>query len=678
MYNVSMITKCSFGEPVDTGAVLVDVSKKVEQVPVGTLVSAFPFEWKFVMDGGDIVYGLGESVRGMNKRGFKYISWCCDQPSQNESAHSMYGAHNFFIVFGKRTFGIFFDTASRISFDIGWTHSDTITVTCDETGVNLYTITADEDGFLPLESISRQFRKMIGQSYIPPRWAFGFQQSRWGYRTEKDVLEVVRRYEENNIPLDAVCLDIDYMSEYEDFTVDEKKFPDMKKLVSGLAKKGVRLVPIIDAGVKKKEGYSVYDEGHEKGFFCKKEDGSEYVAGVWPGRSHFVDFLNDRAASWFGMNYRTLTDLGIEGFWNDMNEPAMFYSDESLKEVFDHIKSLEGKNLDIDSFFEFTPLSGSTFNRKDDYERFYHEMTQKDGSTKRFRHDKVHNLFGGRMTKAASDALEKILPEKRVLLYSRASTIGAHRYGGIWTGDCCSWWSHLEMQIKMLPALNLCGFLYTGSDTGGFGDSSTRDLVLRWTAFSTFTPLMRNHSAWNTREQECYSFEHPEDFKSILDLRYALIPYIYSEYMKAALNGTMLFRPLSFVWPDDSLARETEDQLLVGDGIMIAPVYKQNATGRYVYLPENMTQVTWRKGKAAQAQLQKGIHFVEVPLDSVVFFVRQGKLVPLAKPARSVDFLDPAPADFVGDGDRYEMYDDDGFTRDTKIDGHLREIVRKR
>ena len=671
-----MVTKHSFGEPVDTGAVLEDISTQVETIPCGVVTQKFPFEWQFGMQPGDIVYGLGETVRGMNKRGFSYTSWCFDQSAQNESSPYMYGAHNFFVVFGAKTFGMFFDTASKITFDIGWTESDTITVTTKDTGVTVYAITADNDGMTELESIVHQFRHMIGQSYIPPKWAFGFQQSRWGYKTEADVREVVRRYEQAEIPLDAVCLDIDYMTEYEDFTVDTKKFPDMKKLTAELKQKGVRLVPIIDAGVKQKKGYSVYDEGIKNGYFCKKEDGTEYTAGVWPGKSHFTDFLNDKAALWFGMHYKVLTDLGIEGFWNDMNEPAMFYSEESLKEVFDHIKSLEGKNLDIDSFFEFTPLSNSTFNRDDDYARFYHNMTQKDGSTKRIRHDKVHNLFGARMTKAASDALAQIEPDKRILLYSRASTVGAHRYGGIWTGDCCSWWSHLEMQIKMIAGLNMCGFLYTGSDTGGFGADTSRDLVLRWTAFSAFTPLMRNHAAWNTRNQECYSFEHPEDFKSILELRYALIPYLYSEYVKAAVKGDMLFKPLSFVWPKDALARETEDQLLVGNDIMIAPVYKQNATGRYVYLPEDMTQVTWQNSCVTQTAVTKGIHFVEVPLNTVVFFVRKGHAVPLAKPASCVDQLSSEIAQIVGDGDSYQLYEDDGFTRSVTLDGHVRTVTR--
>lgn len=474
-----------------------------------------------------------------------------------------------------------------------------------------------------LTDITRQFRALIGQSYIPPRWAFGYQQSRWGYKTEADVREVVRKYRELNIPLDSVVLDIDYMTEYMDFTVDKEKFSDLKGLSAELKKDGMHLIPIIDAGVKVKEGYDVYEEGVKNGYFATKEDGTPYAAGVWPGRSHFTDFFNPQAREWFGSKYKILTDQGIEGFWNDMNEPAMFYSDDSLKEAFDKLESYKGKNLDIQTFFEFTPISGSTFNQLEDYKRFYHRVPGSSNPDEKIRHDKIHNLYGAWMTRAAGEGLEKISPDKRMLIYSRASAIGAHRYGGIWTGDNASTWSHLLQEIKMLPGVNMCGFLYSGADIGGFGDSTSRDLLMRWLALGDFTPLMRNHSAWNTRLQECYSFKNPEEFKSIIDLRYALLPYIYSEFVKAAVNGDSYIRPLAFDYPNDRRAVCTEDELMVGSDILLAPVYTQNAEGRYVYLPEDMTMVTWSDSRAEQKPMSAGDHFVEIPLETVVFFVKK-------------------------------------------------------
>lgn len=666
----NMIEKFTFGKTIQTGAVVepMEAAPSGSVMQFGTLCSGDPFKWTYRMDRGDIVFGLGEQMRGMNKRGGLYESWCSDVPNQDEFTPSMYGAHNFLIVYnGSRfnsiCFALFFDSPARIRYDIGWTDESQLVVTSADTGLDVYVITPAPDRIeSELNDVVRQFRRLIGQSYIPPRWAFGFQQSRWGYKTEADVLTVVDQYRKNGLPLDAVCLDIDYMENYKDFTVDREKFPDLASLSSRLKEKGVRLVPIIDAGIKVQDGYDVYEEGRDRGYFCKKEDGNDFTAGVWPGESCFTDFMQPEAADWFGMKYRRLTDAGIEGFWNDMNEPALFYTKDSLNAVFEKIGTFAGKNLDIDSFFQFTPLSGSTFSMLEDYKSFYHTV-----GGEKIRHDKIHNIYGAMMTRAAGEALQKLSPDRRTLLYSRASCIGSHRYGGIWTGDNKSSWAHLEQEIKMLPSLNMVGYLYSGADIGGFGESATKDLVLRWLALGVFTPLMRNHCAWNGREQECYAFGQTEEFKSILALRYALLPYIYSEFVKAALSGGMYIRPLGFDWPEDHHALECEDQLLVGEGIMIAPIYRQNATSRYVYLPEQMTKVTWQNGKITTEEKGKGSYFVSVPIDSVVFFVRKNCLVPIAQgamEAASSEDIDAGKLGFIGSGSGYRLYSDDGFTRD--------------
>ena len=279
------------------------------------------------------------------------------------------------------------------------------------------------------------------------------------------------------------------------------------------------------------------------------------------------------------------------------------------------------------------------------------------------------------MTRAAALGLKKACPQKRFLLYSRASCIGSHRYGGIWTGDNKSLWCDLLQEIKMLPGLNMAGFLYSGADIGGFGCDTSRDLLLRWLALGCFTPLMRNHCALGGRLQEAYRFEGVEDFKSVMDLRYALVPYIYSEFVKAALTGGMYIKPLAFEWPEDDRAINCEDQLLVGEGIMIAPVYTQNARGRYVYLPEDMTMVTWCGGKFEQELLAKGDHFIKVPVEKVVFFVRSKKLVPLCKPSSCTEKLDTKNFAFAGNGTCYELYDDDGFSLDIDLKKGTRSLT---
>ena len=280
------------------------------------------------------------------------------------------------------------------------------------------------------------------------------------------------------------------------------------------------------------------------------------------------------------------------------------------------------------------------------------------------RHDQVHNLYGYNMTRAASEGLASIAPDKRFLLFSRSSCIGMHRYGGGWTGDNHSWWSHLLLNLKMLPSLNMCGFLYVGADLGGFNADTSRDLLLRWLALGVFTPLMRNHSGCDTRRQEFYQFEGPEDFRSVIETRYRLIPYLYSEYMKAALNGDMLFKPLAFVYPEDEIALQTEDQLMLGNEVMIAPVYTQNATGRMVYLPEEMLFVKFGpEGRITQEVLPAGTHFVKVALNEVPLFIRKGACIPVADPAQTVAGIDPATIRMIGwPGASYDRYDDDGVT----------------
>jgi alpha-glucosidase len=669
-----MLYRYEYGLPAETGAVVHSLPLSSGAPAFGTVLSEEPFAWSFTLSPSDRIYGLGENMRGMNKRGFTYTSWCSDESHQTESSSSLYGAHNFMLVTGAETFGIFFDTASRITFDAGWTDSGVLSVTSGDTGIDVYIITAENGSGTAPVSIVRQFRGLIGRSYIPPRWGFGFQQSRWGYRNESDVRDIIDHFRKAHVPLDAVCLDIDYMTDYEDFTVDENKFPALKTFAADMKKDGVRFVPIIDAGVKAKDGYSVYDEGMKNGYFCTEENGRPFTAGVWPGRSRFPDFLDPEVRSWFGSKYRALTSLGIEGFWNDMNEPAMFYSDESLAEAFEKVKSYEGKNLDIDSFFGFSQATCSTFNRMDDYERFYNRTLMKDGTVRLLRHDKVHNLFGANMTRAAGEGLAEISPDRRMLLYSRASCIGAHRYGGIWTGDNRSWWGHLKQEVQMMCGLNMCGFLYTGADIGGFGSDSSEDLVLRWTAFGVFTPLMRNHSAAGSRRQEFFQFACTDAYRSIMNLRYALIPFLYSEFVKAAVSDSMYFRPLAFDYPEDVRAAGVEDELMLGESLLVAPVYEQNASGRYVYLPEDMIEVRWHNGRSEQHETAKGDHFIEVPCGDVVFFIKHGFRVPLCEAAECTDRIDTSHFTFLGDGTSYGLYEDDGFTRDVKLEGRIRTI----
>ena len=552
-----MIQRFSFGHPFPTQSVVLSLPAESSPVPFLTPDGT---GWRFTLSEQAAVYGLGEMPRGINKRGWHYIANNTDESRHSEDKLSFYGAHNFLLVRdGSTCFGLFVDFPGKVYYDIGYTRHDLFSFHTETSDYDLYLLSGGNEN-----AICKEFRTLIGRSYIPPRWAFGLAQSRWGYKTEEDVREVARQYKEHDLPLDMICMDIEYMQDYADFTVNKERFPDLAKLSADLKAQGIRLVPIIDAGVRIDPNDPTCTEGVEKGYFCKKADGTPFVAAVWPGKAYFADFLRPEVREWFGHKYKALTDCGIEGFWNDMNEPSLFYSPERLRAFLNDMAALREKdNIEQEEFFPRV-VGGAMglMNSPADYASFYHEV---DGQ--KVRHDQVHNLYGGSMTRAAGEAFADLRPGQRTLLYSRSSFIGSHRYGGIWLGDNNSSWAQLLANIQMMPSVQMCGFLYSGADLCGFSSDTTPDLALRWLEFGLLTPLMRNHSAVGTRMQEYYRFpEVLPAVRNMIRLRYALLPYLYSEFMKAALENTSYFRPLAFDYPDDPDAREVEDRASAGRG----------------------------------------------------------------------------------------------------------------
>ena len=666
-----MIQRFSFGHPFPTQSVVLSLPAESGPVPFLTPDGT---GWQLTLSEQAAVYGLGEMPRGINKRGWHYITNNTDESRHSEDKLSFYGAHNFLLVQdGSTCFGLFVDFPGKVYYDIGYTRHDLFSFHTETPDYDLYLLSGGNEN-----AICKEFRTLIGRSYIPPRWAFGLAQSRWGYKTEEDVREVARQYKEHDLPLDMICMDIEYMQDYADFTVNKERFPDLTKLSADLKAQGIRLVPIIDAGVRIDPNDPTCTEGLEKGYFCKKADGTPFVAAVWPGKAYFADFLRPEVREWFGHKYKTLTDCGIEGFWNDMNEPSLFYSPERLRAFLNDMAALREKdNIEQEEFF-LRVIGGAMglMNSPADYASFYHEV---DGQ--KVRHNQVHNLYGGSMTRAAGEAFADLRPGQRTLLYSRSSFIGSHRYGGIWLGDNNSSWAQLLANIQMMPSVQMCGFLYSGADLCGFSSDTTPDLALRWLEFGLLTPLMRNHSAVGTRMQEYYRFpEVLPAVRNMIRLRYALLPYLYSEFMKAALENTSYFRPLAFDYPDDPDAREVEDQLLLGEGLMAAPVYVQNAHGRHVYLPEPMKLLRLRAVDDYDEEiLPAGHHYIRCALDEVLLFLRPGHIVPVAQPANNTSELDDASLtlwSFLPDGEsaEYRMYRDDGVTTEYEKKEHWKTL----
>lgn len=666
-----MIQRFSFGHPFPTQSVVLSLPAESGPIPFLTPDGS---GWQLTLSEQAAVYGLGEMPRGINKRGWHYIANNTDESRHSEDKLSFYGAHNFLLVRdGSTCFGLFVDFPGKVYYDIGYSRHDLLSFHTETPDYDLYLLSGGNEN-----AICWEFRTLIGRSYIPPRWAFGLAQSRWGYKTEEDVREVARQYKEHDLPLDMICMDIEYMQDYADFTVNKERFPDLTKLSADLKAQGIRLVPIIDAGVRVDPNDSTCTEGLEKGYFCKKADGTPFVAAVWPGKAYFADFLRPEVREWFGHKYKALTDCGIEGFWNDMNEPSLFYSPERLRAFLDDMAALREKdNIEQEEFFPRV-VGGAMglMNSPADYASFYHEA---DG--RKVRHDQVHNLYGGSMTRAAGEAFADLRPGQRTLLYSRSSFIGSHRYGGIWLGDNNSSWAQLLANIQMMPSVQMCGFLYSGADLCGFSCDTTPDLALRWLEFGLLTPLMRNHSAVGTRMQEYYRFpEVLPAVRNMIRLRYALLPYLYSEFMKAALENTSYFRPLAFDYPDDPDAREVEDQLLLGEGLMAAPVYVQNAHGRHVYLPEPMKLLRLRAVDDYDEEiLPAGHHYIRCALDEMLLFIRPGHIIPVAQPANNTAELDDASLtlwSFLPNGEsaEYRMYRDDGVTTEYEKKEHWKTL----
>lgn len=674
-----MIRKYSFGHPLETDAVVLELPEENGQLPFFDVEKETGEEGKnsvrisIDLEEEDILFGLGETVRGQNKRGHRYQSWNSDVSSHSEDRESLYASHNLLLFFGPgKLFGIYVDDPGRVIWDLGWTRQDRAEIISENGDFMLYLLEGES-----LKEIAREFRQLTGRSYVPPKWAFGYIQSRWGYASEAEVTQVVEEHRKRHIPLDSLCLDIDYMDDYKNFSWRKDAFPNLKKFNEKMKREHIHLIPIIDAGIRQEKGYEPYDTGKEKDVFCSREDGTDFSAAVWPGMCCFPDFLRSDARKWFGELYRPLLEEGIEGFWNDMNEPALFYTEEGINRAYASAKERLKDPSDFEGMWSLKSAFNNIANNMQDYRSMYHRLD--DG--RRICHEKVHNLYGAGMSRATAEGFRAYDPDRRFLLFSRSSFIGAHRNGGVWMGDNYSWWSHLALAVRMLPNMNLCGFLYCGCDLGGFGCDVTEDLLERFLQLGVFLPLMRNHSALHTREQEVYRFSIQETMRDTISVRYALIPYLYSEFMKAALKDGMLFRPLAFDYPEDRRAIRTEDQLMLGGECMIAPVCEQNARGRYVYLPEDMLMLRFRSASDwDEVPLTKGDHYIDLKLGEFPLFIRRGSLIPLCGGGEYIEQLDETRFRTPGwDAEKavYELYQDDGIGNRPEVTGRIVEIRKE-
>lgn len=651
-----------FGNPFKTGAV---ISAAPEFSEKSLLAKYFKIKsgggkatLEYSFADGDRMFGLGQCLGALDRRGRRYRIFATDDNSHTPEKESLYGAHPFAIISGASCFGFFIDCPSEIIVDAGFTDRKKLAITVNSSDLDLYIFTSP-----PAAEIIKDYLTLTGRPYIPPRWAFGYQQCRWSYPDRASVEEVAAGFEKHGIPCEAIYLDIDYMEKYKVFTVDEKKFPDFRGFAADLKKRGFRLIAIIDPGVKIEKGYGVYEEGVRDDFFCRDAKGRFFRATVWPGLTHLPDFLNPLARKWWGGLYKRLTDLGVEGFWNDMNEPAIFHTPES---VADALRTARGRAKNETPAARFEKARGK-FNKMSNarlyYPEFYHSP---EPGAPPVNHEKVHNIYGFNMALAASDGLDRAVPGRRHFLLSRASYAGMHRFSAVWTGDNASWWEHLAEHMRMMISLNMAGFFYCGADVGGFGCDASAELIVRWTQLGAVTPLFRNHSAMGTRRQEPWAFDdHTAALvRGAIKLRYALMPYIYSEFMRCAAGLSPFISPL-FLSYADPVSAETGDQFMVGRSLMAAPVHAPNAAGRFVHLP-GRSWLYWAASSAddrEMAVLPPGAHYVNAGLDELPLFIAENSMIALdASGGKIGESRDLTVVGFVPSRASFTYYDDDGET----------------
>ena len=431
------------------------------------------------MNGDESFYGLGERPGHLNKRGCFYRNWNTDDPSPHaENYEALYKSIPFFMALtNKSAFGIFFDNSYQTYFDFGKENDNYYYFAANDGNLDYYFMY----GPAATDVISL-YTQLTGTTPLPQKWTLGYQQCRWSYPTATRVREIATTFRERNIPCDVIYLDIDYMDGYRVFTWNNETFPDPAGLIRELNEQGFKIVTIIDPGVKKDRGYTVYEEGLANGYFATDADGVPYVNRVWPGDSLYPDFTEQAVREWWGHLHDDLLKLGVAGIWTDMNEPASFNG----------------------------PLPDDVQFKNDGYSTDHRE---------------VHNVYGSLMARATFDGIRKATG-KRPFVITRACYAGTQKYSTIWTGDNHSFWEHLRMSIPMLCNLGISGMSFVGTDVGGFSFDCTGELLSRWVQVGAFTPLFRNHSAANTRDQEPWTFDATTEQinRKYIQLRYRLIP----------------------------------------------------------------------------------------------------------------------------------------------------------
>jgi alpha-glucosidase len=581
------------------------------------------FRCPLIMSGEDHFYGLGEKTGGLDKKGKHYEMWNVDNPHHGIDSDPLYQSVPFFIVLREgNAHGVFLDNTYRTVFDFGEEDSEEYFFGAEGGPVDYYIILGPK-----LSEVVGGYCQLTGYPHFVPRWALGYQQSRWmEYESTEDVMEIARELRSRNIPCDTIVLDIDYMNEYRVFTWDPEVFPDPEDFVDTLAEMNLRLMTIIDPGVKLEEGYDVYDQGLENGYFLRQRDGEQYVGLVWPGETVFPDFSRPEVRRWFGSFYKRFADIGVSNSsWIDMNEPSnCIYP--GLREEY--------------SMESVTTIDGEPWEPQ------------------------LRNAYGLLMADAVYHGLRSAYPNQRPFILTRSGFSGYQRFASMWTGDNQSEWEYLWLSIPMLLNLGLSGIPFCGADVGGFTGDVTPELLARWYQVGCFYPFFRNHSRIHTARQEPWRFG--EDIETItreyIDLRYSLLRYLYSLAWRASYTGEPMMRPLVFEFQEDAATYDEDTQFMIGPFLLIAPILEKGTESRDVYLPEGVWFDFWTGERFSGPERLK----IKAGLENMPIYVRAGAIIPLGD---NIQFTDQDQGDltiwiYPGRDSAFEFYEDDGISED--------------
>ncbi len=569
-------------------------------------------------------YGLGEKAAHLDKRRGEFTMWNSDTPAYKEGTDPIYQDIPFYLGWqAGEAYGIFFDNSYRSHFDLAANSPEYVTFEASGGEMNYYFFWGPS-----IKKILARYTDLTGHLPMPPKWALGNQQSRWSYYPDKVAEEVVARYRAEDLPLDVLHLDIDYMNGYRVFTWDPHGYPDPSAFTAKLRKQGVKVVVIVDPGVKyeppqpgatdaatnpelgpQDKSYYAYNQGMAKGYFLKREDGKPWIGAVWPGKAVYVDYTLEAAARWWGDMHRAYLDHGVAGIWNDMNEPSDFL-DQTGKTQMDVVTYDGGAN---------SPYAGN------------------------------RNLFALNEARATFEGLERLRPNDRPYIITRAGYAGIQRYSTMWTGDNTATWDAMALSLPMFETLGLSGEPFIGADAGGFIGRTDAELLTRWYQIAFLTPFCRNHAQRDAYDHEPWRFgTYYEDIiRKYLKLRYRLLPYLYTSLEEAHRTGMPIIRPLLLNYQSDANTLDLDDEFMVGGDLLVAPILKPGMTSRLVYLPQGMWYDYWTGQQVAGGRMVRA----DAPLETVPLYVRGGAIIPMGP---EMNYVGEKPSDPI----TFEIYPD--------------------